>query len=387
MPDRTRLAAAPSMLLVGLAFVLSGAAGLIYQVAWAKYLGYILGGSAQAHAVVLATFLGGLAIGNAVWGAVADRLERPWRTYAGLELGAAIWGGCSPWLLGGVDVLFVRHAGVLPPGSGLEAAAHAVVAALVILPATFLLGGTLPTLAKVLTRALAGLEVSIGRLYFLSSTGAVMGALGAGFALIPWLGLDGAVWTAAGLNAVVGAGALLLGRGQGAESERGRNEADEVMHPTAQRRFVAIAVFVSGFAALALEIGWIRLLSLILGSSAYSFSLMLGAFIGGLAIGAWVVTWPAIRRRNPFTAFCMALMAAGLTAMAMLPLYGRLPYAFTAFGAAFHHHALPFAAFEVGKLAVCFALMAFPTIFLGMTLPLASRVATRHVGEIGRAHV
>ncbi|MBM3271550.1 MAG: spermidine synthase, partial [Candidatus Sericytochromatia bacterium] len=172
------------------AFILSGATGLAYEVLWSRYLGAILGNSSYAHAVVLATFLGGLALGNALLGRLADRVRDPLRLYGWLELGIGALAALSPPLLTALAGAYVGLArGLDLPPAGLKALEAGVVV-LALLPATLLMGGTLPALGAYLTDSLARLQRAVSWLYFLNSAGAAAGALVTGFALIPALGLD-----------------------------------------------------------------------------------------------------------------------------------------------------------------------------------------------------
>ncbi|MBI3554384.1 MAG: hypothetical protein HY077_17950 [Elusimicrobia bacterium] len=345
--------------ILGLSF-LSGAAGLVYEVIWAKQLAVLIGGTALAQTVVLAAFLGGLAAGNAFFGGRADRSAEPWRYYARLEFGVAGLAAAAPLLLRALD---------FGPLRWLAAACAAAPA--------FLMGGTLPALC----RAAGGeTQSTVGRLYYANSAGAVAGSLLCAFCLIPGLGLDGAFFAGALVNAAVGFGALVLARSvQAPAAPVPREGRDETLTPAV----VYAAVFLSGFVALTYEIAWTRLLALVMGSSAYSFCEMLAGFIAGVSLGSWLVSTARARRCQPALLLGLAELGAGISVLATLPAYGRLTFCFMHLRSLFSHGGAAFYAFEAGKFAFCFALMLVPTICLGASLPLAVRLIGPSRGGFG----
>jgi predicted membrane-bound spermidine synthase len=370
-------------------FFLSGAIGLVYEVVWAKLLGAVLGHTGLAHAVVLATFMGGLAIGNAWLGRLADRAKSQLALYGWLEIGVGLFAALSPALLAGLSsgyVQIVKATGLT--GGGLLAAKIAV-AALALLPPTILMGGTLPALGRFTTRSMATMQSSIARLYFLNSFGAVAGSLVAGFVWIPGLGLDRTLLLGAVLNVGVGLLAIVLSKRIDEASGEAfpepvtvDAEPDRVFGAT-QVRLMLAAVTLSGFVSLAFEVAWIRLLSLVLGSSTYSFSLMLAAFVGGISLGSLLVHRGLAPGKNPFVQFGWAQAGIAASVLLTLPFYERLPLWVMQLGALVPRAEGTFLLFEGFKFTVCFLLMLAPATCIGMTLPLATRVVTRAVGEVG----
>jgi spermidine synthase len=196
------------LVLVLVCFFLSGAAGLVYQVAWGKALGLVFGNTVYAIATVLAVFMGGLAAGSAVLGRWSERHANPVELYGWIELGVAAAGVVSLAGLEGVRAMYVAsHAYV---GGWLPAllAQRFAGAAVVLFVPTFLMGATLPILVRGLTRHSAELGARISRLYWVNTAGAVAGTLGAGFWLLPELGQRATVLLAAALNVIAGVVAL-----------------------------------------------------------------------------------------------------------------------------------------------------------------------------------
>jgi len=342
-------------------FFVSGFTGLVYEVLWSKYLVLTFGGTGLAQALVLAAFLGGLAAGNAFFGPKADRTGSPLRLYAALELGIALLGLLTPPLMGSRWGL-----------------------ALVALSAG-LMGGTLPALSRWSVSTLAGMAASVSRLYFLNSLGAAAGSLAAGFLLIPTMGLDLACWVTSGLNALIGGTAYWLGKTKAPTTAPCHNGTKEALDETAgtPRAVIYAAALLGGIASLSLEIAWTRLLSLILGSSTYSFSVMLAAFVGGIGAGGWIVSTGRLPRISPVRLFALAELGMAAALTLSLPLYDKLPYLFQALAAHIPRTPAMFPVGEAVKLLFCVALMLPATVFLGMTLPLASRAATDRASEAG----
>ena len=174
-------------------FLISGAAGLIYQVVWMRKLSLVLGVTSQAVATVLAVFMGGLALGSWLLGRAGDESRSPLRFYGWLELGIALFGAQSLFLLDGVAAYYVelRRSGALAEGA--LPAVRLLLAAVVLLGPTALMGATLPVLLRGLCRTPERVARESGLVYGINTLGAVLGVFAAAFFLIERVGLRGAV--------------------------------------------------------------------------------------------------------------------------------------------------------------------------------------------------
>ncbi len=348
--------------LVTLLFVVSGATGLVYEIAWFKRLALILGNSGLAQAAVLGAFLGGLALGNAFLGKRAGASENPLRLYGFLELAIGLLGAASPWLMDRAGTLGPAPAFLLGSGTILAAAA--------------LMGGTLPALVRHASAALADLESSLSFLYFANCAGAVAGCLAAGFLLIPHLGINGAIWTTAAFNAAVALTALSLGSFVSFRSFLKVSPKDQhSSFPLPPALLLYSVALFSGAASIAYETAWVRLLSLILGSSAYSFTIMLASFIAGIALGGWAVSRRPFPGRDRAQVLAWAQAATALLILATFPAYDRLPLVFHALRQRLVVSPDGFLLFEGAAFLLCFALALGPAFFIGASLPLAARLA------------
>src|SRR6267378_4428744 len=303
-----------------LLFTVSGFAGLIYESIWSHYLKLFLGHAAYAQTLVLALFMGGMAIGS--W--LCSRRSGAWgnllRGYAFAEglIGLAAL-AFHPVFVAATDA---AYANILPAlGGEIPATLFKwTLAGLLILPQSVLLGMTFPLMsAGVIRRYPTAPGESLAMLYFTNSLGASIGVLASGFLMIEKLGLPGTVQTAGVLNLALAAVVWLLAR----DSERPmRARPDAGRGPGAAvpfRLFLAVALL-TGAASFVFEIGWIRMLSLVLGSSTHSFELMLSAFILGLACGGYWLRQRIDSIADPVRFLGIVLVTMGLLALVTLPL-------------------------------------------------------------------
>jgi predicted membrane-bound spermidine synthase len=373
------------------AFVLSGAAGLVYEVLWSRYLGLMVGHSAYAQVIVLAVFLGGMGAGALLTGAWSARLADPLKWYARVEILIGIFGfAFDPvfrWLMGNVFERLLPAAGTGPA----SLVATWVIAALAILPQSILLGATFPLMtAGILRRASVQPGRLLAMLYAANSSGAAVGAMVAGFVLIPALGLPGAVLTAAVLNLAAGLIALILSGRKAAEAAMGTESGPRPSAPSPRLSELMLTIAAgTAVASFLYEVSWIRMLSLLLGSATHAFETMLSAFILGLALGAFWVRRGADGWAHPLRALGVIQVVMGGSALATLFLYHDAFGWMVVLMRAFAETETGYAGFSIGRYAISLAIMLPSTFCAGATLPLITRVLLTHRnGEaaIGRVY-
>ena len=275
--------------LIGLCFILSGATGLIYEVLWARMLGLVFGATTLAVSTVLAAFMGGLALGSAIAGRVGGRLRKPLSTYGWLELGIAIYALCVPLIFGLVDRLYVLIWQQFHPGFFAFSVWRFVLSCLLLLVPTTLMGATLPVLSAALLDSVGHKRSSVATLYTCNLAGAILGTLLAGFVLLPTIGVSKTIAVAAALNAMVAVVAIIAQRKYSALTQSTiavHKETDS----TPGTAIWLFAAFVSGFVTISSQVSWTRILTMVIGSSTYAFSLVVALFLIGLAAGASVVS-------------------------------------------------------------------------------------------------
>jgi spermidine synthase len=355
-------------------FTVSGFAGLIYESIWSHYLKLFLGHAAYAQTLVLAIFMGGMALG--AWG--ASRLSARWRdlllAYALIE--ALI--GLISLAFHSVFVAATAFAfDAVIPALGSPAAVHTfkwTLAAALILPQSVLLGMTFPLMTGgVLRLRPERAGYAIAMLYFTNSLGAAAGVLASGFYFVELAGLPGTLVIAGVLNLAVAAGVMFLPRRSG--SAPAPLPAVEKSVPMG-RLLLAVAAL-TGMSSFMYEIGWIRMLALVLGTSTHAFELMLSAFILGLAFGGLWVRRRIDAARDTLRLLGLVQVAMGIAALATLPVYVA-SFEFMQFTMqSLARNLGGYLAFNMVSHGICLAVM-FPAAFCaGMTLPLITATLLR----------
>jgi spermidine synthase len=353
-------------------FTLSGFAALLYQTAWLRLFAVAFGTSEIAIAVVLAGYMGGLALGAAVVARYVGQIRRPVLVYGLLEAGVAVTALALPWavaLSGDLFALIVGNQPIPPDAaSSGQLLYYSIASFLVLVIPTALMGATLPLLARYAVTSNRNVGTRVSMLYSMNTFGAVGGTLLAGFVLLPSLGLRATVWVGVATNGVIFVIAVLLSR-RAAMSSVSR----EVSPQLTQRplpggaRFMLAFIALSGFLSFVYEILWTRLLSHVLGSSIYAFSTMLSAFLAGIAIGAAVAGPFARKARRAVPLFAICQFGIALTAAFV---YWRLENSFSG---------------QLNAVVLAFITILPSSIFIGATYPLAVRAYTGGVADVGRS--
>ncbi|NBW64531.1 spermidine synthase, partial [bacterium] len=374
--------------LLTLVFVLSGAAGLMYESIWSRYLGLFVGHSAYGQVIVLVIYLGGMSAGAALAARRSERIKEPLVAYAIVEvlvglIGLVFHDAFLATTNFAYHTLFPAVAG----GALLPILKWALASAL-ILPQSLLLGATFPLMTAGLLRRARGSGVGTGRLisllYFANSIGAAIGVLVAGFYLIQFVGLPGTLATAAIINILAGLVVFAAVRlNQEAESDGSvAASAPEAAagsvepHPELPMlwRVLLIVSLGTALSSFIYEISWVRMLSLVLGSATHSFELMLSAFILGLALGAFWVRTRADHFRDPLRTLAVTQWAMGALALGTLTAYmASFQWMATLIGgldqtvAGYHF-------FTIAKYGIALTVMLPATFCAGITLPLITHM-------------
>jgi spermidine synthase len=307
-------------------FFISGVAGLIYQVAWTKSLGLVFGHTVYAVATVLAAFMGGLAAGSAVLGRWGERQTRPIVVYGWIEILIGVAGILSLPGLSAVRALYLFAYHNIADSTPLLVGLRLVASLLVLFLPTFLMGGTLPILVRGVTRHSNEMGSLLSRLYWVNTAGAVVGALIAGFSLLPRIGLFLTIVVAAALNLVAGIVSLRIGRTWPAVAAAVSKKPVLPQVTVAIPRFLLVSFAFVGATAMSYEIAWSRLLAVTLGSSTYAFTLMLATFLAGIALGSRLFEWWAAGRREISEGtFGVTQTLTGLGAVLFLVLFQQMP--------------------------------------------------------------
>ena len=371
-------------------FLASGATALIYQVAWVRTLSLIFGASFEAISIVLASFMAGLALGGFYFGRKSSRIRRPLRLYGLLEIGVAVFALFLPWLLELVNRLYIAVAMRSDQVTFTVNLLRVVLAFCVLVLPTFFMGGTLPVLARYVVHRYGDLGRRLSGLYAINTFGAVVGTVGAGFLLLPQMGVWRTQLLAVAGNVIIGLVAIVADRSISPavaagpvarpSPDRGRDRlmTSEPVVPSSldavPLRLAFWGTAFAGLGALSLEVMWTRAISIAVGTTTYSFTVMLAAFLVGIALGSAVHALFPLRRVRETLQFGLVFVCIGLSTLAVSQLIPRLPEITVRMNLYFDQ--------EGGlrtrtALVLCFMVMLVPCFFMGIAFPLAGQARAR----------
>ncbi|MBN2474497.1 MAG: fused MFS/spermidine synthase [Pirellulales bacterium] len=315
-------------------FLASGTTGLVLEVVWTRILGTVFGNTVYAASTVLTAYMLGLALGAAVLGRVADRSRRPLALYGALEVGVGLYALVFPLLAAAACAVYAWHYRTFQPGFAAFGAVRFLLSLLMLLPPTFLMGGTLPVLGRYLGTEHREPGQAVGYLYGANTIGAVAGCFLAGFVLLEWLGVRGSLIAAGSTALLVGLLAMGLGRRRETIEEPVAGPPPTVAEAShnqplsdAAFRCVMVAFAVTGFCSLACEVLWTRVLIFVLLTSVYSFAAMLTVFLAGIAVGSFVsARFFVPRLRRPLLWFGVIELLVGLSILGSVPLLAQLEW-------------------------------------------------------------
>jgi spermidine synthase len=304
-PSSSQSAADRFLPLLLLLFAGSGCAALIYEIVWYQLLQLVIGSTTVALGILLAIFMGGLCIGSLALPRFTSSSQHPLRVYAWIEIGIA---ACGLLVLAGIPVL------------------SSVVAPLLMLAPTILMGASLPAIVRWLEATPRGVSWW-GLLYGGNTVGAVFGCLFAGFWLLRVYDTAVATYAAVAINLIVAAASFWLAARTPARAGMEVEPAAATKRDaTAERWPVYVTIGLSGACALGAEVVWTRLLGMLLGATVYVFSIILAVFLIGLAFGSGGVSvlLPKLRPRAAL-GWCQLLLTAGIAWTAYM-VADSLPY-------------------------------------------------------------
>ena len=370
-------------------FTASGIAGLVYEVVYAKALAVTFGSTALASYTVLATYMGGMALGAWLGGHIADRSRNPLVTYAFCEALIGLYAALTPMLFRLVQNVYVSFSLDTPPDAGWLTVLRLFLGVGCLGLPTILMGATMPLMFK----HLRGLGVSsrgaIAPLYGANVAGAAIGSVIAGYWILPAVGRNGGTYLAAAMSLVVALYVLDRSKRMDLGSLEGTAQPSEDISSSSGTLVDArlgvtalVILFVGGAVTLGLEVNSMHLLAVVAGNSVYAFALMLATFLAGLGLGSQVGE-PLMERfsRIDLVAWsqCGVAFAIGITAQT----WDNIPAYFSSFS--IYPITLTFAARETIRAMVCAVAMLPAAFFIGMSYPAAMSLASDWLSPKGGA--
>ncbi len=364
--------------IVAACFFLSGATGLIYEVLWARMLGLVFGATTLAVSTVLAAFMGGLAIGSGLAGRLGAAVKRPIRAYGLIEIGIALYALAVPFLFTFVDNLYAIIWQQFHPGFFAFSIWRFLLSCVMLLIPTALMGATLPLLSAALLHSSGPRSTSITRLYTRNLAGAICGSIVAGFFLLPTFGVRATIYFAAFINILIGIVSIIADRRMELQASPGKDFASTSgEHPQPvetspavagdDARFWMICAFISGFVTIATQVAWTRLLTMIVGSSTYAFSIVVALFLMGLSAGSFVIARTSRTAKLRKTVLWVELLTAGSIFLS-LGIANQIPALLVNAGLRFQISSWAgLLALQILSVAI---LVLLPAFFMGMVMPL-----------------
>jgi len=368
-------------------FFFSGAVGLVYEIIWNRMLTIVFGSTVFAVTTVLTAFMAGMALGSFYIGRYADRHQNPLKIYAYLEIGIGVYAIILPLILAGTNFIYIFLYRNLGGSFYLLSIFRFILCFIVLLIPTTFMGGTLPVMTRAITGKIDRLGWTVGSLYALNTFGAVIGCFLSGFILIKIMGITITTIISAGINVAIALIVLFIfAKKEFIFSNEDNHKADKKQDndfsidlPQNAGKIALLVFGVSGFCALAYEVLWTRILVLFLGSTAYAFATMLSTFLCGIAVGSVLIAKFADKRKDLLTALGIIQIVIALSAILLIPIYGKLydiGLKFTGSG---------WWTFFISRYSLSFLVMLIPTIFMGATFPIASKIYANSIENLGKS--
>ncbi len=387
--------------LVYLCLLFSGAASLVYELIWIKRLALIFGGALYAISAVLCAFMTGLGLGAWVISKYLDRIPKerdsdfPLLLYGLFEGAIGLYGLAFPWILKLLESAYPTFFSLTGGGGFWLHFFEFCLGTLLMLPATFLMGATLPILGRWFIRNEAHAIVSnVGVLYGLNTFGAVLGCLYAQSVAVQWFGVRGATVSAALMNFLVLAFILLLRQRTMGTSEvdttppktrqNKKSAKTESREPLGRLQWLLLLLFIySGMASLSGEILWTRILVFPLGSALFSFALILACFLFGIALGSWIASFLP-EKSDWVLYFLLVEILIGVSCIAIMPLFDHLTEWTQQADQIFYGLDSSAGRTLLIRSAFAFGLMLIPTLGFGLIFPIANRINFSLFGSVGK---
>ena len=338
----------------------------------------VFGNTVFAVSTILTSFMAGLSLGSLYFGKISDKIKKPLTVYAFLEIGTGIYAVLMIPLfseLKNIYILMHRHTENFYILSLLKFS----LCFLIILIPTAFMGGTLPLLSRSIVKRLKWLGKEVGGLYGINTFGAVFGCILAGFFLIKSVGITATISIASFINLGIGIFAYFLSERSGVFE---KEEGPVVLNQKGDARdniyyLILIAYSLSGFAALAYEVVWMRLFSLIFYTTVYTFSIILAIYLCGIALGGFLFGRLADKIKNPLFLFGIVEVAIGFWVIFTLPSFSFFP----SFISVSAHSFLKHIAIEVFFSSL---IIIIPTVLMGAGFPLVNKICTLNIKRIGQ---
>jgi spermidine synthase len=366
-------------------FFFSGFSALVYEIIWSRLLILVFGSTVEAVSAVITAYMFGLALGSYFAGKHSDFIRKHLAAYGISEILISIFSLALyyaivsfPSLSKPFHWMHLRHDTLF------TVLTYIFNFVLVALP-TSLMGATLPLISKHYIRGKDSLGLGIGVLYGINTLGAVSGTFLCGFFLIPAFGVWGTNIIAVSISMLLGITALTVSLKDRREkifdlTNIGKSVDKFIPAPEKSHRLLLFVFLLSGFASMAYEVIWTKMLVMIIGNSVYAFSAILTVFLAGLALGSILFAKFIDRVKKPYILFAALEFMIFAYIAITIPFVDELPFVFQSL---FNRFFTGFLSIELITFAIIMIVVLIPTILMGATFPLVNRIITTRLGLLG----
>jgi spermidine synthase len=362
-------------------FLFSGVASLIYQIVWVRMLTLVFGHTIYSVSIVLSAFMAGLGLGSYLWGRTIDKTGKPLLVYGKIEILIGVSAAFLSILLSNFSPIYAWLHHWLPNFFFLVVVLKTVLAFLLVLIPTIFMGATLPIMCKYFATEDDNLGQQVGYLYSINTLGAAAGCLFAGYFLIGFFGVLETALVAAGINLLIGLVCIVVFKKLEPDVTCGFGLPKPVsfsLQLDKENSLWLTISFLCGFTALAYEVVWTRLLVFGMGSTVYSFSMMLANFLFGITIGGLLIV-PFFKRKINFR-LLLSLFQFGIGLYLIFSLY-QSNWILSSFIRPWRMDS-PITEFWI-NMRNASALMFVPTVLFGMSFPVLTHLVTKGSQDIG----
>ena len=361
----------PNMLLIILA--ITAMSSLIYEIVWSRELSQVFGTGAFAITTVITVFLGGLALGSLLCGKILDKIKDHYKFLAYLEIAIGLTCIITLFLFKPVASFYMVLFNIFGGNPLVFNFILFLLSLLILIVPTFLIGIVFPTITKLYNAEKEKISSTVGNSYFADTIGGGAGVIIAGFFLIALLGLFKTSLLASSLNMLSGFAVLYFYKSSIETMQ------DKPSLGLEHNKFLLALFFFSGFAALVFEVIWIRYISLIYGSSLYSFSIVLASFLIGLALGSMYIKKIIEKSKDKVRLFAYVELLIGVLGIILIGIFPLIEFVFLWISTVISYFPLFFPLLFL----VCFLILLAPTMLMGATLPIISSI---YVNDLKVAH-
>ena len=371
-------------------FLISGAAGLIYEVVWVRLLTLVFGGTTYAVSTILFAFMGGLAIGAYMFARKIDRMRNPLFMYGLLEVGIGVYAVFTPAIISNVNEFYLQlFTGDISNQLIYSLVRFFLCVAIIIVP-TILMGATLPVLSRYFVRDISTVGSTVGILYAINTTGAILGTLLAGFYLEAYFGIQNSIVIASTVNITIGCFAMWASFRAILPASVTQTESVSVVvaendgslahgiHPG----IILVVAAISGICTLGYEVLWFRALKLAMFNTTYAFTIMLATFLTGLSLGAYFVSRRLDSREDWAINYVYISLLVAVVSAISLPLF--LHFYNTYFLLIGRPLMQSFDAAIVLQFLLAGFVILIPATLMGFILPIANKIYADDLHKVGK---